>query len=462
MNTIIIKTIAGGLTALFVAGCANMPKDAGFDQVQTTIAQRTGHLIQWRGHGMEDAAVESAVNTMLAHELTVDQAVQIALLNNRHLQADFEDLGIAQADLVRAGLLQNPVFAASWRFPDRPPDITDAEYSISQNFLDILILPLRKKVARREFDSTRLELTHQVLQLTAQVKTAWYTLAARRQLLGRMKLIVEMNQTAAELAQRQYQAGNTNELGMMGQQALYEQSRIDLAHFESQLSADREQLNRLMGLWGNQTAWTIADHLPDIPTEEIPIEHLESLAIGNRLDLAAMRNQVIAMGDALAAANAVPFFTTMEIGVSTERDTDGRHVTGPTLSLELPLFDHGQIRDAKSAARLRQMQQRFEAQAIDIRSQVRQARDRLLALRDLARSYKNLLPLRMKILQHLLHQYNGMFKSPYDLLAAKQQEAITEQACVEACRDYWIARTDLELALGGQLPKPEKQPGAKP
>ncbi|MCC7351955.1 MAG: TolC family protein [Phycisphaerales bacterium] len=460
MNTTILKTIAVGLVAVVVSGCASTSPDAGFDQVRDIIAQRTGHQVQWRGHGTEDTAIDEAVGVMLAHELTVDQAVQIALLNNRHLQADFEDLGIAQADLVRAGLLSNPVFAASWRFPDRPPSITNAEYSISQNFLDILILPLRQKVARREFESTRLNITHQVLELTAQVKTAWYTLVARRQLLERMKLIVDLNRVAAELAQRQYQAGTANELTMLNLRSQYEQSRIDLSQFESQESADRERLNRLLGLWGDQTTWTLPDHLPDIPLREIPLEHLESLAIRQRLDLAAMRNQVIAMGGALAAAGAVPFPANMEIGLSTERDTDGQHVTGPTLSLELPIFDHGQVRIDKSAAQYRRMQRRYEAQAIDIRSQVRQARDQLVAQRTLAQQYQNLLPLRLSILQHLLKQYNGMLKSPYDLMQAKQRQALTEQAGIEARRDYWIARADLELALGGQLPQsqPEQQP----
>lgn len=448
-----LKAAAVGIVAVAgLAGCATVPKEAGFNRVQAAVADRTGHLVQWRGNTADDAAVDSAVRALLAHELTADQAVQVALLNNRRLQATFEDLGIAQADLVQAGLLKNPVFAASWRFPDRSPGGTNAEYSVTQDFLDLLILPLRKKVAAQQFESTKLSVAHDVLQLTADVKTAYYTLQAREQLLDRLRLIADLNQTGAELAQRQHEAGTLNELGWVSQRATYDQSKVDVAQTEAQLAADRERLNRLMGLWGTQTTWTVAARLPDIPQQEASVEHLESLAIRQRLDLAATRAQLVSLGQALAVTEGYRYFASADIGVDTERETDGQRVTGPTLSLQVPIFDQGQAQIAKVKAEFRQFQRRFEAQAIDIRSEVREARARLLAQRSLAEYYKVLLPERMRILELTLQQYNGMLKGPYDLLLAKQNEVTTEQAYVDAWRDYWIARADLERALGGRLP----------
>lgn len=462
MITMSIKSTIVGFGLVALAGCATVPKDAGFKEVQDTVAQRTGYLTQWRGNSADDAAVDQAVRSMLAGGLTVDQAVQIALLNNPHLQATFEDLGIAQAELVQAGLLKNPVFAASWRFPDRPPSNTNAEYSVTQDFLDLLVLPLRKKMADQQFQSTRLSVAHDVLQLTAQVKTAYYTLQARQQLLGRLRLIAELDQTAAKLAQRQYEAGTLNELGLLNQQTAFDQSRIDVAQSEAQLSADRERLNRLLGLWGENTTWKIADHLPEIPAQEIPVEHLESLAIRQRLDLAATRTQLVALGQALGVTEAYRYFASAEIGVDTEREPDGQHLTGPTLSLELPIFDQGQARVARMQARFRQLQQRFAALAIDIRSEVRQARDQMIARRNLAEYQKSLLPQRLRILQLTLQQYNGMFKGTYDLILAKQNEVATEQASINACRDYWIARTELERAVGGRLSTNDHEKGDQP
>lgn len=452
MNNYYIKAVVMGVSLVGVAGCATVPREAGFDHVQTNVAERTGHLVQWRGNTAEDAAVDEAVRSMLAQELTVDQAVQIALLNNRHLQATFEDLGIAQAELVQAGLLKNPVFAGSWRFPDRSPGGTNAEYSVTQDFVDLFILPLRKKVAQQQFETTKLSVAHDVLQLAADVKTACYTMQARQQLLTRLKLIVDLNQTSAQLAERQHEAGTLNDLGLVSQRALYDQSKVDVAQSEAQLAADRERLNRLMGLWGNQTTWKIAGQLPAIPPQEMPIEHLESVAMRQRLDLGATRTQLVAFGQALKATKDFRYVASAEVGIDTEKEPDGQHLTGPTLNLELPVFEQGQAKIAKVQAQFRQFQRRFEAMAIDIRSEVREARDRMLAQRNLADYYKVLLPERMRIIQLTLQQYNGMLKGPYDLLLAKQNEVETEQAYIDAWRDYWIARVELERALGGRFP----------
>lgn len=435
-----------------LAGCASTKPDAAFRQVRDVVAQRTGHWVQWQSNTTEDAAVDRAVNAMLRNDLSVDQAVQIALINNRHLQARFEDLGIAQADLVQAGLLKNPVFFANWRIPNRAPRGTDAEFSVTQDFLDLLILPLRKKVAAEQLESTKLSIANDLLQLATDAKKAYFTLQAREQLLNRLRLIVELNQAAAELAHRQHEAGTLNDLDTASQQAIYDQSKVDVARTEAQLASDRERLNRVLGLWGMQTTWKVADRLPDLPRREIPIEHLESLAICERLDLAATRAQLITLAQALAVTQGYRYFTSIELGVDTERSPDGQRVTGPTMSLQIPIFDQGQAELARVEAQFRQYQRRFQAMAVDARSEVREARDQMLAERRLAEYYKVLLPERIQILNLTLQQYNGMLRGPYDLLLAKQNEVATEQAYVDSWRDYWIARSELEKAVGGRLP----------
>jgi cobalt-zinc-cadmium efflux system outer membrane protein len=76
----------------------------------------------------------------------------------------------------------------------------------------------------------------------------------------------------------------------------------------------------------------------------------------------------------------------------------------------------------------------------------------MLAARDLALYYRGvILPERTQILDQTLRQHNAMLKGVYDLLLAKQAEVSTEKAYVEAWRDYWIARAQLERAVGGRL-----------
>ena len=437
--------------ALLTTACAT--PQASLDRVQATVAERTGKHIHWNQVGVEDAQIEQGVQTLLRRELTAERAVQAALLNNRELQARFEEIGIAQADVIQAGLISNPNFAGSFRFPDRPPSGTNIEYSIAQNFLDLLVLPLRKRIAAAQLAQTETHVADEVLKLAAEVKIAFYTAQARQQLLDRLRVISETSETAVEFTKRLHDAGNTSDLELANQQGSYEQSHLEVAQTELQVRRDRERLNRLMGVWGTNTNWTMGEHLPELPGSEGSLQNLESRAIAQRLDLQAARMRVDLIGQSLALRTKTRYAPAgIRIGVDTEREPDGQRVTGPILDLELPIFNQGQGEIAKLTAQYRQAQRELEALTVNVRSEVREARDQLIAARDLT-SYigKRLLPTQQKALNLTLEQYNFMLKGAYDLLLAKQNEVAAERSYIEAWRDYWIARAELERAVGGTL-----------
>jgi cobalt-zinc-cadmium efflux system outer membrane protein len=437
--------------ALFATACA--APQASLDRVQTTVAERTGKRIHWNRGGVEDAQIEQGVQTLLRRELTAERAVQVALLNNRELQARFEEIGIAQADVIQAGLISNPNFAGSFRFPDRSPSGTNIEYSIAQNLLDLLVLPLRKRIAAAQLAQTETHVADEVLKLAAEVKIAFYNMQARQQLLDRLRVISETSETAVEFTKRLHDAGNTSDLELANQEGSYEQSRLEVAQTELQVRRDRERLNRLLGLWGANASWTMGDHLPELPGSEGSLQKLESRAIAQRLDLQAARVQLDLIGQSLALRTKTRYLPAgIKIGVDTERETDSQRVTGPILDLELPIFNQGQGEIAKLTAQYRQAQRELEALAVNVRSEVREARDQLIAARDLT-SYigKRLLPTQQKALNLTLQQYNFMLKGAYDLLLAKQNEVAAERSYIEAWRDYWIARAELERAVGGSL-----------
>jgi cobalt-zinc-cadmium efflux system outer membrane protein len=422
------------------------------EDLQSTIRQRTGKQVEWQKDAEASDQIREAIRALLRRTLIADAAVQVALLNNRELQATFEEIGIAEADLIEAGLLKNPIFAGDARFPNRSPSGTDIEMSIAQEFFDLLLIPLRKKVAAAQLMKAKLRVGNAILKLATEVKTTFYELQAEQQLLGRLKAINETDAAALELAQRQHEAGNINDLDLANQQATYSQSKLDIAETSASIRAGREKLNRLMGTWGDDTAWKIDNDLPELPVGDFPQRRLESLAINQRLDLAATKVEIGALVGSLGITKIYRYIGSVEFGVDTEKETDGQRMTGPTWQLELPIFNRGQGRIAKLQAQLRQAEGHLESEAVAIRAEVREARDRLIAKRDLTTYYRDeLLPGRKKILGLTLTHYNAMLKSPYDLLLAKQNEILAERGYIGALRDYWIARADLERAVGGRL-----------
>ena len=373
-RSLVSLAVATGITATASAG---RPESAR--NVQSSVNERIGKRVEWRKDATADAEISQTVHALLRGTITAERAVQIALLNNRELQAIFEEIGIANADLTEAGLLKNPVFNASARFPDRPPSAANLEFSVVQDFLDLLMIPLRKKVAAAQLARAELKVGDAVLKLAAEVKTAFYTLQGKQMLFGRLGELGITYGAALELSQRQHEAGNISDLDLANQQSTYSQAKLDAAQVAAEIRSDRERLNRLMGVWGTQTQWRIADELPGIAGRDFPTDRLESLAMMQRLDLAASKAEVGAVVQSLGLTKTYRYVGAIEFGVDTESETDRQRVTGPTLKLELPIFNQGKSRIARLEAQLRQAERRLEAQAIDIRSEVREARDRLLA-----------------------------------------------------------------------------------
>ncbi len=192
--------------------------------------------------------------------------------------------------------------------------------------------------------------------------------------------------------------------------------------------------------------------MPDLPEEEPALVHLESLAISQRLDLAAERWEIERIAKALSITVRWRYVPLIDVGVETERDTDGERVTGPVVAIQLPIFDRGQARVARVEALLRQSRQRLAALAIEIRSEVRDVRNRLLMARELGEHYRKvMIPLREQAVAESQRLYNFMLIGVYELLQAKQDEIDAYRDYIEAVRDYWVARSDLERAVGGQL-----------
>ena len=89
---------------------------------------------------------------------------------------------------------------------------------------------------------------------------------------------------------------------------------------------------------------------------------------------------------------------------------------------------------------------------MEIRSEVRAARDRLTAARQLVAYYRDVvLPRRKRIVEQTQREYNFMLVGVFQLLQAKQDEINAQREFLEAQRDYWIVRTELDHALGGGL-----------
>jgi outer membrane protein, heavy metal efflux system len=444
--------------ALALSACASVPRSAGYDRVARLVEEHTGEKTIWERGTPEDAEVSRRVAELLSHDLTERSAVQIALLGNPGLQATYEELGVAQADLIQAGMLKNPTLDLSFRFPETAAAIFNTNVEVVMDFLSLFFLPLRKKLAEEQFEAAQLRLANEVFQVTGDVRKQLYTLQAAQQLVELRRKIVQAASVAAELAERQRQAGNIGELELESQRGAHEQAKLDLSREELALELDRERLTRLLGL--KQTGWKLTATLADLPAQEPALQELESVAISKRLDVARARQEALLVEHALEVAGAGRFLGSgIEVGVDRESGAEpGVRVTGPTLHLELPIFDQHQAELRRLEAQQRQAQRRLDAISVNARSEVRAARLGLLAQRQVVEQYRTvLLPIRERTVAFAQQRYNAMLLGVFQLLEARQAEIEGYRQYIEAVRDYWIARVELERAAGGRLPEEDRK-----
>jgi cobalt-zinc-cadmium efflux system outer membrane protein len=437
---------------VFASGCTSIAMNAGFDDVRATVEERSAIKIFWSNGTDPDKEAAEKLSSLLKGKLTAEQAVQIALLNNRDLQALYMDLGIAQADLVQAGLLRNPIFDASVLFPVSDGGKPKLELSAVMNFLDIFYVPLRRRVAAARFEEAKLRVTTSVLDFAGRVRTAFYVHQSNEQFLELRQTIVQALNASFEVARRLNEAGNITDLDFARERALLEAGKLGLRAAEGAVRQSREELNILMGLWGKQTEWQSDERLPDIPEQPIETKDIERIALSRSVDLLNARQRIVVAGEQLGFNRWTALVLEMEVGPGSERE-EGSWKVGPLFEFPIPLFDQGQGRIGRAAAELRRAQQEYYALAVRIRATARALRDRMEGARDRALYYRDImLPLRERIVNEAQLQYNAMQFGPLQLLRAKEQQIETGVAYIETLRDYWLARGDAGQLLSGRLP----------
>lgn len=439
-----IPKLAAVLAAALLTGCVSVPRDAGFGDVQRTVEEQTRQRVAWNRDAIE-APSDERVRELLTQALDADRAVQVALANNRDIQATLEELGIARAEYLDVFLPRNPVFDANLRFPGRPYEI-----GLTQTLIDLLQLGSRRALGQAQLRAAQMRITAAVINFAAEVRADFYELQAAQQVLARQRVILEAQEAWALLAKRQHDAGNISDLDLENEQALYEQVKLDMARAEIEALGAREQLTADMGLLSDQTPWTVPAEFGPMPEAEMPRAEIETIALTRRFDIAVARQEVETARRARPIARFA-VYDELAVGVVQEKEPGGEGTTtGPAVAIPIPIFNRGAAARARALGVLRAAQQRLAATEVAARSEARTARERLLEARARAEYVRDvILPRRRRILYLTQLEYNAMIRGVFQLIQARQNLTSAEMQLIEAQRDYWIARTELETALSG-------------
>ena len=448
--------VAAGVAAL-LSGCATVHPGLDPPQINKLLAARGAPELGWEKSGGTDAAL---AGQWLAEPMTADRAVHVAMLRSPRLQEEYARLGLARADIMEAVQVANPRFTFS-RLGQLGPPGNQLALGLAMPLVDLLVLPARTRLAKADFERAKLGIAAAVLAVTFDVEQSWYDYVGAQQVADMRAAVGTSLATSAELAKRFYDAGNISELQLKREEAAAVQARIAASRALVTARLARLKLNTTVGLSGADAEWKTSDRLPlPVASEDDPAT-LDALANHGNLDLLAMSREVDILASAAKITRNFRLLGGTEIGIDREREVDGSIIQGPTLNLEVPIFNQGGAKVARADARLLAARARLLALHLKTDNAVRLGAERVRVLSAVVKDHHDaLIPARETIVERSQQEQNYMLIGIFEVIQAKTQEYDAYQSYLEAIRDYWDARIDLMRVVGARLPS-ETQAGAQ-
>lgn len=434
--------LAALLLGLPLFACATAPVDYAALADAAAARQNLGRAAE--GENKADA------RQLLRQPLSAETAARVALLRHRGAKAAAETLGIAQAELAGVKRLPNPELHGAVRFHRG----TDPEIDVTA-LLDVsaLLFTLsRVGAAEADVGAARLEAVGELVDLSFNARRAFVDYQAALELLELRESVFQSFDASALAAERLRAAGNVTELNVASEQALREEARLALDQAKASVASAREMLNGAMGIVEQGASWRAAQHLPDLPAAELPLQTLEDKSLSASLDAQAAKQRYTAAAKHAGIADVAGWLPELKAGVSAERSEQWG--VGPAVQLSVPLFYQGQGEVGVARARMRREAALYADATVQVRSSARGVRAQLeAARRGVAHAKEVVLPLRERVVQQTQLEYNAMLVGIFQLLEAKRDQLAAAEHYLELRRDYWRSRLDAEQLLAGRRPR---------
>ncbi len=446
---------------LLTTGCAKFTGDGGMAPVTDNIRKEIGRDAVKHSSPEELLRARERVQALLSEPLSEGVAVQIALLNNRGLQAAYNDLGISEAEYVQNTLPPNPVITVGRTFGTG--GFAEFGFQLIGNLLAFATLPRRAEIAKREFEEARYRAIATTLSLTIDVRRAYVRAIATQQRLALLEQARQAADASARMMKQLGETGAANKLDQARVSVFYADLSAQVAQARLSVAGTREALNRILGLWGTDLDYKLPAQLPALSAAPDTLADVEVEAMRRRVDLIILRYEIVTLTKSVGFVNATRYLTFLELGGGFRNEVEtndageqtSKNRYGFELGIVIPIFDTGEARVATARETYMRAVNRLAERSVNARSEARVAYSTYRATYDIARYYQaRILPLRRQIAAEILLRYNGMLVDVFELLVEERERILANVAAVDALRDYHLAIADLQAALivGGTVP----------
>ena len=453
--------------ALLLSACASPDQvaklgnsRAGFDTVASTAAAATGKETVWLQSGVEAAANAKRVQALVYKKtISAETAVQVALLNNKGLQAAYAELGLSSADVWQQTLQPNPTVSVGVLGigADGLGGYRAIEGLIANNILSLVTRNKRLGIADIHFRQAQLVAAEATLRVATETRWAWVEAVAAFEAASLIAQAQGTANAASELAARLGEVGSLNKAGQAREHAFYAELTGQRAQAKLAAELAKEALTRQLGLWGAEAVYYVPNALPQLPRSVAARPKIEAEALGRRVDLSIAKLELEAAAQENGLTDATRYVTDLEIiaGFEAERELDDGEVSTETtpqveVEFDIPIFDSGKARKRKAETAYMRAANELAQMAVNVRSEARSAYLSYTASHQIARHYRDaVLPLRRTIEEEGLLSYNGMITNTFELLADTRARLNSNLIEGGARRDFWLADANMVAAVYG-------------
>lgn len=384
--------------------------------------------------------------------LTVDRAVQAALLNSPRVRAELARLDAAQAERVQAGLLRNPMASLMTLRPEGGGRF-ELDYSLTQSMFDLFTRSRRVALAEASQRRIEADVIGQLLVIVQETQAGYYDA-----MIDQAKARVLREQWALDnesllLLQRQASQGAVPATTSLEQQAIVSAQAHRVQVAEAALVQARTTLALQLGL-PSATVMVLPDALPAFTFPGLDAPAVQALAATHRPELQAAAAEVDQARAEQRLQTGVVRATDMALGPAGTRESDGLSLNGLSVQITLPIFDTGRARRDLATTRTEQAEFAEEAIRRQVPLEVERAIATLVAADNAAGHADHHLYQQQQLEQLARRNYEQGVSDRARYLQASRARLAAVMEQLDARQARWAALIALERATGASAIAP--------
>ncbi|QDU35330.1 Outer membrane efflux protein [Poriferisphaera corsica] len=310
----------------------------------------------WHRTDEDKLIIEQKVQKYLNEGLTQKDAVAIALLNNKALQAEFENLGIAASDLLQSKLFTNPPLSGFLAFPTNLGNTTASLLFILSDFYQV---PKRAAFFESISAATSQRVALLIIQTAAAAELAYNQVLYYKKTLELQHGMLNQKILIANRMRVRYAHGLIDELTLRAAEAAVTQQQIIIRNTEVSEIRAQNMLNVLLSLDDITQKTPLISELKWDGREFQDLQTYVEFALNNRLDVIAAKQDITSAKLNIEYQKTL-IFPYVGGGLGWEGEITQGNTFGPVGSMVVPIFDQNQAQIAKAGFVLRQHEKILE------------------------------------------------------------------------------------------------------